>query len=521
MVDPENRIFCRLDNLTPIAREQKRLATLRELGLLDAEIVPVFDEATQTAARFLDAPICILAVMKQDQLLLKSAVGLSRVGLMNQLAQSRQIPRLESFCTYVVDSHQVLAIHDTAANPVFASSLLVGYYGIRAYLGAPLLTADGQCLGTLAVMDWEPRCFTTKDRDFLAITARWSVSEFERNCLLKQELTSSIRLIPESLAGTRCSNGRQSGSKTKKKNSLNGSSSSVTSTNSIKVKLLTQLTQELRTPLTSVMGMASVLSRQVYGPLTGKQQEYLEIIHRSGQHLVTLVEEIVALGLLNETTEKLYLTSVDIEMLCQQAINSLSEMAQARQQQIRLSVEPGSRIWLLDKNKVRQLLYYLVFSMIHSAEPQGEVRLHVSRKSNKLKIAVWVSHPWLGDGIPPVYGGIHSSPLPVSASVATVSDNLELPAIANKTESRDLALDSYQPPVNQIISGASLLAAFSLTQELNKTPTDDDSRESLGLILSCHLAELHKGQISVQGSLESGYRYVISLPRLESVDEKL
>jgi hypothetical protein len=105
--------------------------------------------------------------------------------------------------------------------------------------------------------------------------------------------------------------------------------------------------------------------------------------------------------------------------------------------------------------------------------------------------------------------------------VATVSDNLELPAIANKTESRDLALDSYQPPVNQIISGASLLAAFSLTQELNKTPTDDDSRESLGLILSCHLAELHKGQISVQGSLESGYRYVISLPRLESVDEKL
>ena len=38
------------------------------------------------------------------------------------------------------------------------------------------------------------------------------------------------------------------------------------------------------------------------------------------------------------------------------------------------------------------------------------------------------------------------------------------------------------------------------------------SREKLGLLLSCHLAELHHGQISIQGSVESGYRYIVSLP---------
>ncbi|MEO8892534.1 MAG: GAF domain-containing sensor histidine kinase [Coleofasciculaceae cyanobacterium] len=493
MTNPENRIFCRLDGLAFSVREQKRLEALKELGLLEANTIPVFEEATQTAARFLDAPICFLGLMTQNELLLKSAVGLSTVGLMNQLAQSRQIPRVESFCTYVVDSHQALAINDTASNSLFASSLLVGHYGIRAYLGAPLLTVDGECLGTLAVMDWVPRHFTNKDLEFLAITARWSWSEFERDRLLKLDQTTSVLRLPQAEALPQAHSAPQPSELP----------NSVVETNSIKVKLLTQLTQELRTPLTSVMGMASVLGRQVYGPLTNKQKEYLEIIHRSGQHLVTLVEEIVALGILDETSKKLNLTSVDIEMLCQQAINNLSEMAQARQQKIRLTVEPGSRIWLMDRDKVRQMLYYLVYSIIHSAEAGGEVRIHVSRKSKKLKIAVWVSHPWLGEGIPPVYGGVVASSLPVP--------NLNESELEDATSFGNVDL----PQSNQMISGASILAALTLTQELTKTPTDEDSRESLGLLLSCHLAELHKGQISVQGSLESGYRYVASLPELD------
>jgi signal transduction histidine kinase len=502
MTDPEGRIFCRLDGLTPTAREEQRLETLKELGLLEADTVPVFDEATQTAARFLDVPICFLGLMTQNHVLLKSAIGLSRVGLMNQLAQSRQIPRLDSFCTYVVDSGQALAIHDTASNLLFASSLLVGHYGIRAYLGAPLISAEGECLGTLAVMDWVPRDFTNKDLEFLAITARWSLSEFERNYLLKQQqITSVLRLPPASKVQEQTTTYRTQSELT----------DPTTSTNSIKVKLLTQLTQELRTPLTSVMGMASVLGRQVYGPLTNKQKEYLEIIHRSGQHLVTLVEEIVALGLLDESSKTLLLASVDIEMVCQQAINNLSDLAQVRQQKIRLTVEPGSRIWLMDKDKVRQMLYYLVFSILHAAEAGGEVRIHISRKSKKLKIAVWVSHPWLGEGIPPVYGGAVASSLPVTATADATDEKIN--SLKHKVD----ASPSQVPPLNQLISGASILAAFTLTQELNKTPIDANSRESLGLILSCHLAELHKGHIAVQGSLESGYRYVASLPQLDPI----
>lgn len=527
MADPENRIFCRLDDLTPALREQKRLKTIRELGLLDDEIVAVFDEATQTAARFLETPIAILGLMMQERQLLKSAFGLSSVGLMNQLAQSRQLPRFESFCTYVVDSHQVLAINDTASNPVFARSLLVGHYGIRAYLGAPLLTADGDCVGTLAVMDWQPRCFTSKDLDFLAITARWSLSEFERSHLLQKERIRYSTFLPLSSTTRQLPQMRKYDSTAMPANP--------TSANFIKVKLLTQLAQELRTPLTSVMGMASVLNRQIYGPLTTKQKEYLEIIHRSGQQLVSLVDEIIDLGFLEEIGELQPAVSVDIEMICQQAMNSLLEMAKVRQQEMRLSIEPGSRIWLLNKEKVRQMLYYLIFSVIYSAEAGGEVRVHVSRKSEKLNIAVWVSHPWLGDGLPRFYGETSSATDAISNQLETplftddwltsTEDDVSLFSISDSKPSEEKVPPSVSPsplttpdfplPAFRSRGKGNFDFPIPLLPELSKTFENDDSRENLGLLLSCYLAELHGGQITLQGCIELGYRYVLSLPRLE------
>lgn len=520
MTNPETRIFCRLDGLTPAAREQKRLTALRELGLLETETVTVFEEAAQTAARLVDAPIGILGIMAQNDLHIKSAVGLSRVGLMNPLAQSRRLARSESFCSYVVDSHQVLAIHDTATHPVFASSLLVGHYGIRAYLGAPLLTADGLCLGTLAVMDWEPRCFSAKDVELLAITARWSLSEFERNRFLKQNYSSSIPKIPLSSTVNQYRGGWDAESRTDRQDVSQDCSVCLNSGNSLKLQLLAQLTQELRTPLTSVMGMASVLTRQVYGPITSKQKEYLEIIHRSGQQLISLVDEMVDLKILDQGSEQLQLASVDIEMICQQAINSLLEIAQRQQLEIRLSVEPGNRIGLLDKDKVRQILYYLIYSVIQSAEAGGEIRLHASRKIDTINMAVWVSHPWLGDGLPHFGEGVIESYLP-SEAITAVSNALETSPDNSEIEGSELISTCYLPPAEPVLSSASLPVPLSLSGEPNKTPEKPDSRESLGLLLSCHLAELHGGEISVQGSSEAGYRYVVTLPLFESVKERL
>lgn len=497
MQNPMSRLFCRLDGLTPAVREQQRVNLLKNFGLLETESIPIFDEATQMAARFLEAPICILGVMIYENLCLKSAIGLSHLGLMNQIASTRKISRTEAFCTYVVDSHQVFLIEDTYHHNVFARSSLTQHYNIRSYLGTPLLTSDGQCIGTLAVMDLIPRQFTNKDLEFLTLTARWCIREFERDYLAKNSqqnhsewlsLKSSKETIdysdsPENLAA-------------KPDNSH--------SISELKLRLLKGFTQELRTPLTAIIGMSSILRSEVFGQLSGKQKKYLKIIHDSGHQMTSLVDEILKLGVTEAKTSKLDLTPVNIELICQQILNDLSDMAKQKRQELRLSVEPGKGIWLLDKEKIKQALYYLVISVLESSESGGEVRVHISRRNNTLNIAIWVSHPWLGDGLPQV--SFHHSPM--NNNLTPEKNGISSVATLNKLESF---------PEQHLMSTNSIEANLIRFKELGLN-NSEEPQALLSLLLGCYLAETHGGKVTIQGSSESGYRYVLMLPKIP-VDE--
>ena len=441
-----------LDSLTPVAAEHQRLKTLKTLGLLDSGSLPVFEEATQTAAHLLNAPICVLSILDQDRVWFKSAVGLSRIGLMNSLATSRQMPRQGSFCAQVSETQRLLSIPDAAADPAHAQNLLVERYGVQAYLGIPLVAANGHCIGTLAVMGLAPRLFSEQDIAFLELIGRWAISEFERDLLKanRLDLTVGQSAVPAAQLVRPLAQP------------------------TVKTTLLNQMTQELSTPLTSILGMAKVLNQGIYASRPEKQQEYIQIIHNSGQYLLSLVNEIIELGALEDQNPTLNLTSVDVEMLCQQAISTLQQVAQRREQQIQLTVEPGNRVWTLDKDKVRQMLYQLVFSVVQSASSESIVRLHVSRKQQALQLAVWASHPWLGEGIP-------AMGLPHSAF-------------------------GSEPTAPDFASLASQAA---------------ETRQSLGLSLSQQLAELHGGDITIQGSAEEGYRYVLRLPQLTQLTTQL
>ncbi|WGV28350.1 GAF domain-containing sensor histidine kinase [Halotia branconii] len=504
MVEPENKLFSLKDGwVSQETREQQRLKVLSELGLRQSETIPVFEEATQTAAHFLEAPISILGFVDQERHWFKSAVGLSRLGLMNHLAQNRHLLRQESFCTQVVETLQVVVINDTQkiTDSILTASKLVQEYGIRAYLGAPLIDACGYCLGALAVMDLVPRNFTTRDIEFLQIIARWSMSEFERNRLLQERVeTTTVKSTPILSFNDGHINDIRVTPPILEQESV--------STKQLKLELLEQLTQELRTPLTSVLGMAGVLGREIYGPLTNKQREYLDIIQHSGRYLLSLVNEITELGAMDEQANVLNLTPVDIEMLCQQAINTLEEVASRREQDIRLSIEPGhSRIWPLDKDKVRQMLYHLVFSVIQLSATGSIVRIHVSYKENTLNITVWVSHPWLGDGITEVDPYFHLSSLSLLELTDETATYNTHPENQEKPVSWPIALEKSQNLSVPDSDGFSISTSIDLAKRHGNL-----SRESLGLLLSCQLAELHGGQISIQSSPESGHRYLLSLP---------
>ncbi|PSB35054.1 GAF domain-containing sensor histidine kinase [Chlorogloea sp. CCALA 695] len=532
MVEPGNRLVGRLvKSVSTIAcREKQRLKALSEFGLLEAQTIPVFEEAIQTAAELLDAPICILGFVDRHCHLFKSAVGLSRLGLMNKIAQERQLPRAESFCNIVVESHQVLAINDTLLSPDYARKMLV-QYGIRAYLGVPLIDAQGNCLGAISIMEQSPRTFTPKDIQSLEIIARWSMSEFERQWL------SDRKSEPETLKKYPGNSSQPLYDQTLTKSILDKVKADkpqdslatpaqqfcpgdfVTETLNVKLELLEQLIQELRTPLTSILGMATVLSREIYGPLMSKQKEYLEIIQKSGRYLLSLVNEISELGEITSKIEDLDLATVDIEMLCQQVTHSLEAGAKRKEQQIRLSIERDrTRTWVIDKEKVRQLLYHLLFSVIQSTSTGSNIRVHVFSSTDSRKIAVSVSHPWLGDGLTDMEPLFTKLPA-LNKSQLLQEEDAEVDGDQSNTNLLPPSEDEVAVPNDAYssIDNDNSIEAEEIAQSNRQIFKQLYSLGELRLSLSCYLAQLHGGEISIELIPDSGYRYLLSLPNLEKL----
>ena len=506
MISPDDRFLNPLDSVSNSELEQRRLLALASLGVSDAESIPVFDEAVQTAAHFLKASICLLSFVERDRQCFKATIGLSRIGLMNDLAASRQLSREESFCNGVVESQRVLMIDDAATHPDYQDGVLVRRYGIHAYLGVPLFSADGYCIGTLSVMELEPRQFTPADANVLELIARWGMSEFDRNRLLKQQQDTSTSLVSNSA--------NRAASSPSLDGPIQLSDSSVA--NTVKANLIAQMVQELRTPLTSILGMASVLNREIYGPLTSKQKEYLDIVHTSSQYMLSLVNETVELGELDAFNQELDLAHVDVEMLCQQSLSTLQEAAKRREQDINLTMEPGERTWVLDKNKVRQMLYHLVFRVIQASNPGSLIRIHVSRKMHQLNLSIWTSHPWLGEGLP------HAEVYNESHALSEKS----LDAIFSNTLGQSSGGSAVGAgTMMSVMSQAAMGGATTTTKVAEPTTSSDtdqqasQTRQNLGMLLSRTLVEMHGGTLSIQGSLEAGYRYVLSLPYFEKAEE--
>lgn len=471
----QTQLSCLLEGRSPAERDCDRAQILSHFNLLATDAIPVFDEATQTVSRLLAMPICMLSVMDAELQRFKSVVGLSSLGLMNQLAAARSIPRVESFCTHVIDSGKTFSLEDATAHPAFSKSLLVQQYGIQSYLGVPLFASGGQCIGTLAVMDLLPHCFTEQEAAFLELTARWCMSEFEQ-----QHTLAALK------KGTHALQSVSGGA-----NGDSGGGTLLSKINQVRFDLIVQLTQDLRNPLTSITGMANMLSREIYGPLSEKQQEYANIVLSSSQQLLGMVDEIVDVGDLKEDNYKLVVAATDIEMLGQQAIGSLASLAQQQDLKIKLTVEPGSRIWNLDKRVVKQLIYHLVFSIIKMSTAGSTIRLHVSRKDQSISIALWVSNPWLGEDLPQAVISWEKNNLPQAAGAPQAAGI-----------SSGYAVEDDQSGSTEVFE------ALATAQKV------DASRQELGLLLSRHLTEMHGGQAHVQGSAATGYRYIITLPSL-------
>jgi diguanylate cyclase (GGDEF)-like protein len=138
--------------------ESERLRSLRALNLLDTPPEERFDRLTRVARRLFDAPIALMSLVDEDRQWFKSRPGLD----------FPQTPREHSFCAHAILDEGAFIVPDALADERFSDNPLVRTFPeIRFYAGYPVKGPDGSTLGTLCVIDHEPRDVDDEDVDAL------------------------------------------------------------------------------------------------------------------------------------------------------------------------------------------------------------------------------------------------------------------------------------------------------------------------------------------------------------------
>jgi GAF domain-containing protein len=152
--------------------EAHRLAALRRLRLLDTPRELAFDRLTRLAARVGGAPMAAIALLDRDRNWFKSSIGLP-VG---------EVPRDQAVCAVTVAAGEPVIVQDLQADPRFQGLARGCTAAARFYAGVPLRSPDGACVGTLCLLDTQPRAhFGRDDRANLRDIARLVEDEIGRH----------------------------------------------------------------------------------------------------------------------------------------------------------------------------------------------------------------------------------------------------------------------------------------------------------------------------------------------------
>jgi PAS domain S-box-containing protein len=136
--------------------ERERLVALYRYDVLDTAPEPSFDRLTRMAARAFDAPLSLISLVDRERQFLKSHQGLENFASLDNCAILE--PREVSFCSHAILTNEITVVCDAAADSRFADNPLVtGDTHIRFYAAAPLRTKEGFHLGTICVLDQQPR----------------------------------------------------------------------------------------------------------------------------------------------------------------------------------------------------------------------------------------------------------------------------------------------------------------------------------------------------------------------------
>jgi PAS domain S-box-containing protein len=254
----------------------------------------------------------------------------------------------------------------------------------------------------------------------------------------------------------------------------------------MKSEFLANMSHELRTPLNSIIGFSEVLRDGLLGELTDQQRGFIGDIFSSGQHLLSLINDILDLSKVEAGKMMLDLEPVQVPSLLANSLSIVRERAVAHRIRMEMDVPEALGSIRADARKVKQIVYNLLSNAVKFTADGGRVTLRASRVP-RAEVGQ-LSGPWVG----------RSLPLGDSA----FAEFLKITVTDSGIGIADDGFERLFKPFSQVDSG--------LARKFEGT--------GLGLAMVKLLAELHGGAVAVESAVGAGTCFTVCLP-LRSAEE--
>ena len=249
--------------------------------------------------------------------------------------------------------------------------------------------------------------------------------------------------------------------------------------NKAKSDFLANMSHELRTPLNSVLGFSEVLMDELFGKLNKKQREYANDIFDSGQHLLSLINDILDLSKVESGKMELESSLFLLKDVLGASMSMLKEKAIRHNIRLDLNIEPEADIEIeADERKFKQVMFNLLSNAVKFTPDGGSVRVQARL--------------------------VNSEQYLVNSKKLTTNDY----SLTTDTDFVEISVTDTGIGIRE----EDLPKLFKEFSQLESTYTKQYEGTGLGLALTKKLVELHGGKISVESEFGKGSRFVFVIP---------
>lgn len=158
--------------------------------------------------------------------------------------------------------------------------------------------------------------------------------------------------------------------------------------NRAKSDFVATMSHELRTPLNAIIGFSEVMKEGLTGKLTADQQEYINEVHSSAEHLLSLINDILDLSKVEAGKMTLEMEAFSVQALAQNSIDMVKEKAMKQGLNLTLQISDALPPMVADQRKLKQIMFNLLSNAIKFTPDGGAVTLAVQRAEGMLEISV-------------------------------------------------------------------------------------------------------------------------------------